>query len=235
MGGRPLALSSAWFRGDTTGVSAWGLRAEKAGGTLANLLLGVCFLIWLRRTRQPPVHLFYFAWLSMTINLLQGGGYLMVSPLAGFGDWKGFLAGLESPWAWRLGLTALGLAISFAALLTARRLLEPLLGREPHQRSRRALWLCWLPYLLVGGLIFSIAAAFNPGGRVYMLTSAAAHLGGTAWLCWLPAWTKQPGPNALEPPLTLPRHAGWLIAGGIAVIVCIFVLGPSIPLSRASP
>lgn len=232
VGGRPLGLSSAWFDGDLSGVSAWGVRAEKAGGTIVNLLLGIGFFAWLRSAKKPSGPVYYFLWLSMTVNLLQGGGYLMVSPLAGFGDWKDFIEGLDHRLAWKLGLTAVGLAISCAALFVAIRTVEPLLGRESRARAARARWLCWLPYVFAGGLVFSIAALFNPGGKIFVLTSAAAHIGGTAWLAWLPAWVKRPGEATSEEPLSLSRHVGWIVAGGIAMIVCIFVLGPSIGVTR---
>jgi hypothetical protein len=48
VGGRPVALSSAWFEGEYAGVSDWGRRAELAGGTLANLVLAAVFYLLLR-------------------------------------------------------------------------------------------------------------------------------------------------------------------------------------------
>ncbi len=235
MGGRPLGISSAWFDGDMTGVSAWGVRAEKAGGTLANLLFGLGFAAWLRAMRRPTGPLYYFVWLAMTVNLLQAGGYLMVSPLAGFGDWKEFIRGLAQPLLWRLVLTALGLVISGAALRFAVGTLEPLLGSWLEERRQRSRWLCWLPYGFAGALVFSVAALFNPGGKVFLLTSAAAHLGGTAWLAWLPAWIRPSQSAVPTTPLAIGRHHGWIAAGLVAVLVCIFVLGPAVYLPGARP
>lgn len=235
VGGRPLGLSSAWFDGDMTGLSAWAVRAEKAGGTLANLLCGLGLLAWLRTMRRPTAQLYYFVWLAMTVNLLQAGGYLMASPLLGFGDWKDFIAGLAPRFAWQLGLTALGVLISGAALSFGVRTLAPLLGGQLAERQRRARWLCVVPYVFAGALVFSIAALFNPGGKVFILTSAAAHLGGTAWLVWLPAWVKPAKATTPAEPLALSRHRGWLLAGLLAALVCIFVLGPAIYLPGARP
>ena len=180
VGGRPLALSSAWFDGDLTGVGLWGHRAEKAGGTLANLAVGLTLWGGLRAARPRSAHVYGFLWLAMTVNLLQAGGYLLVSPLGGFGDWKEFIVGLDAPLVWRLGLTATGLALSSLALAIARATVEPLLGRDPGERRRRVRALCWIPYLFVGGGVFSVAALLNPGGPVFFFTSAAAHLGGSA-------------------------------------------------------
>src|SRR5688500_2460445 len=66
-GGRPLGVSSAWFDGDITGMSDWGVRAEKAAGTIVNLVLGAGFFAWLRAAKKPSGHLYYFVWLSMTV------------------------------------------------------------------------------------------------------------------------------------------------------------------------
>jgi hypothetical protein len=233
VGGRPLALSSAWFDGDLAGVSPWGVRVVKAGGTVANLVVGLGLLGLLRSRRAWSGHWYYFVWLATVVNLFQGGGYLLVSPLANFGDWKGFILGLEPSIAWKLGLTAIGLAIYAATLFVAVRRLEPLLGRDAGRRKARARWLCWLPYGFAGAFVFSVAAALNPAGKIFMLTSAAAHLGGTAWLVWTPAWINAARPGTPDPALSLARHYGWLAAGGVALILCVFVLGPAIELGSS--
>ncbi len=229
VGGRPLALSSAWFEGDLEGVSAWGRRAELAGGTLANLVVGAVLMTLLRLRRPRSAQAYYFLWLAGVVNLFQGGGYLLSSPLLGFGDWSAFVGGLEPLGAWKLGLTLLGLLLYSATLWRGARTIVPLVAAAGVDARRLARRLCWLPYLFVGGLVFSLAAAFNPHGPSFVLTSALAHLGGCAWLVWLPEWLHAPeAPGArLEP---IGRQWGWLIAGGLAALVCVFVLGPSVSL-----
>ena len=96
-------------------------------------------------------------------------------------------------------------------------------SRAPVAGRRRA-------YLVVGGGVFSLAAAFNPHGPAFMLTSALAHLGGCAWLVWLPEWVRtdaQTG-DTLGP---LSRHRGFLVAGALAALVCVLVLGPGVSLA----
>ncbi len=221
VGGRPIALSSAWFQSDLTGVSAWGQRAESAGGTLANVLLGTSLMLWLRLRRPASAQAYYFVWLAAVVNLLQGGGYLLTSPFFGFGDWKAFLVDLEPQLAWKLALTGVGLAISCAALWLGVRTLAPLLptGADAKRVARQ---LTWLPYLVIGGGVFTLAAALNPLGPVFMFTTALAHLGGCAWLVWLPEWVR-PGkvPGALGAP---GPSRGWRVAGAIALL-CVFGLG----------
>jgi hypothetical protein len=228
VGGRPLALSSAWFDGDLAGVSSWGRRFVTAAGTLANLLVGLAALAALRRAPAASPHARFFLWLLAMANLFPAGGYLMVSPLAGFGDWRDFLQGLEPSLPWRLGLTLGGVALSAASLWAGVRNLEPLLGPEAADRKPRARWLCWLPYLFAGGLTFLLSAAFNPYGRVFVLTTAAAHLGGCAWLAWLPEWVHGARRDTPAAAPEIGRHRGWLLAGACAFAFVVFVLGPGI-------
>jgi hypothetical protein len=227
VGARPQALSSAWFLSDMSGVGPWGVRAVKAGGTVANLVLGGVLFLLVRSFRRPSPHLYYLAWLTMTVSLLKGGGYLMTSPFIGFGDWKEFIEGLEPALGYKIGFTLLGVALSFAALFAGIRTADPILGREGAERFRRAAWMCWLPYVVAGGVLFSVAALFNPGGPIFIATSAAAHLGGTAWLAWLPAWIGKDRPDAVFLG-EVSRHPGWIVAGVAAAAFCIFVLGPGI-------
>src|SRR5436305_6505585 len=71
-GGQPLVLSSVHF--ECSIENRW----ITAGGTIANFVQPViCFLV-MRASKQRPL-LRYFLWLSMTVNLLQGGGYFLFS------------------------------------------------------------------------------------------------------------------------------------------------------------
>lgn len=226
VGGRPIAVSSAWFDGDTTGLGPWASRVESAGGTVANLLLGSLLLGLLRARAPRTAHGYYLLWLTAIVNLFQGGGYLATSPLFGFGDWGAFLRGLEPVLPWKLGLTLLGCALYFSTLVLGARTLAPLVaGPESASIARR---LCYWPYFVIGGGVFALAAAFNPLGRVMVVSSVLAHLGGCAWLVWLPEWVRVPGATPGLGPLT--RHRGYLFAGALAFVICVFVLGPSIPL-----
>src|SRR6187431_2835225 len=88
VGGQAKAISSAWFDGDLAGVGPWGQRAVKAAGTVANLIVGSGAALALARLRPRSTHVHYALWLLAMANLFPGAGYLMVSPLGNFGDWK---------------------------------------------------------------------------------------------------------------------------------------------------
>lgn len=230
VGGKPIAISSAWWNGDYSGVGRWGRRGVNAGGTVANLLVGGGLVAVWPRIREigsaRPV-LVYFLWLLLVLNLMSGGGYMMVDPIGGFGDWTSFLEGLEPALPLRASIIAVGIAVSVFALLYGRRTIEPFLGVT--DRKRRLRILCWGPYF-IGGIAFPLSAAFNPEGRVFVITTALATLGGTAWLAWfLPFIADKPPNGASDERLGVPRSHGWMAAGLGALLFTLFVLGPSIP------
>ena len=160
-----------------------------AGGSVMNAAAaGILFLVG-RNARRTSPHLKYFAWLSMTVNLLDAAGYLAFSGIGGFGDWAIFIQGFSPQWAWRMGLSIAGVG---AYVLCARwSLLElrPLVGgsAQRHIVTRR---LCIPPYL-AGGTVECLAGAFNPQRWFLVVMSAAAPtFGGKSALIWGPEWLR---------------------------------------------
>jgi hypothetical protein len=60
----------------------------------------------------------------------------MALSLVRFGDIHGFVNGFEFEWVWRVGLTAVGLVLSFIIVIFAGRTLDEFLGQS--QRRARA-------------------------------------------------------------------------------------------------
>ncbi len=237
VGGKPLSVSSTFFNYDSgnSHLSPWEMRWINAGGTLANLLAGLVCLALLRLMRRASPSLRYVLWLAMSVNLFQAGGYLMASPIGNFGDWQAFMTGLEPQIAWRIGLIALGLLISFWALRVSSAELAPFLNRDKNEYNRRAAVLTLIPYL-AGSTVMCVAALFGPGGMQLVVISAmASSFGGTCWLVWAPwapSWARDPGVVYPERPLIVGRNLVLIVAGLLAAIVCIAILGPSVPLNR---
>jgi hypothetical protein len=212
-------------------LTPWESRAVSAAGTLANIALGVIALILLRRTRSQSANTQYFLWLLGHLNLFIGGGYMMALSFAPFGDWHDFTQGLNSPFAWKLGLTIAGVIVSVAALVHAGATLARFTGDEAPARSRRAVTLTIAPYL-VGGTVETIAALFNPvGWQLIFISAIAASFGGTFCLVWTPFWMRPlSGEEALRAAPLLPsRSLPWLTAGVIALLFLVFGLGPGLP------
>lgn len=83
--------------------------------------------------------------------------------------------------------------------------------------------------IAVGLVVYLIKNVVH--GYGFVLTTALATLGGTAWLAWfLPFVVDKPGASASELPLGIPRSKSWLVAGFTSALITVFVLGPSIPL-----
>jgi hypothetical protein len=226
------AVSSAWWSSDCSGLAdpEAAERLVKAGGTLANLVVaGVAAVLLgvLRRRPHPMGASAFCLWLLLVTNLLSGGGYLMVDPLLGFGDWTGFLETLELPWL-RWVLVGLGLALSVVGLVRGRQLLLPWLGVDPATRRRSSRTSCLLPYL-VGATIVPLSALLNPLGAAFAATSALSTFGGCAWMVWIAfdPLTKRPETRTGE----VQRSYGWIVAGLLSALFLFAVLGPGIRFS----
>jgi len=228
-GGRAVALSAIHFDGDIAGLSPAAGKWVAAGGTLANLALGLVAAAALRTSRGAPGPARFFLWLSMTVNLLQAAGYWLFSGLGRIGDWAVVIDGWTPQWAFRLGLAALGGAAYWAVVLLSLRELSPLLGTGPG-RLRRAISLTVVPYL-AGGILYVAAGLLNPvGARLVLISAAAASFGGTSGLAWMAQLLRNGRlfPPRHGPALRIARSVPWLVAGGAVTLLFVGVLGPGI-------
>jgi len=228
-GGRALELSAIHFDGDLGGLGPAAGKWVAAGGTLANLVLGLLAWVALRASRGAPGPARVFLWLSMTVNLLQAAGYWLFSGIGGIGDWAEVIGGWKPHWAFRLGLTALGGAAYWGIVLLSLRELSPVLGSGPG-RWRRGVPLTVIPYL-VGGILYVAAGLLNPVGPLLVLISAAAaSFGGTSGLAWMAQLLRNElrFPAHDGPALRIRRSAPWLAAGVAIALLFVRVLGPGI-------
>ena len=223
-GGRPLLISTVNM--DCSADN----RLVIAGGTLANVVAaGLFFLVG---TASP--HLKFFAWLSMTVNLLDAAGYLAFSGIGGFGDWAMFIQGFHPQWAWRVGLSIIGVAAYVLSVRFSLGELRPLVGSSG-QRYVVARRLSIPPYL-AGGMVLCVAAALNPQGWFLVVMAAAAPtFGGKSALVWGPEWLRgrsiAAGPDAEA--VTIPRSWGWIVAGVVIGVCFVVVLGPGVHFGSA--
>lgn len=223
-GGRPLLITAVNMDCSIDN------RFVTAGGSLMNAIAAALLFLLTRIIPRKHPHLKYFAWLSMTLNLLSPAGYLAFSGIGGFGDWAQFTQGFHPQWAWRTGLTIVGASLYMLFVYWSLLALRPLIGSDPRQRVTQAFRLTLIPYF-AGGTVECIAGAFNPQGWLLVALSAAAStFGSSSALLWAPDWLRgssiPPGPDAT--PMPIERSWPWIAAAVVTAVTFILVLGPGI-------
>lgn len=210
-------------------LSSFDARFIQAAGTAMNLVAGGLFCLLLKVNRRASPWTRFMLWLCMSYNLFQGGGYLLVSPLLGLGDWGQFLMNISTPLAWRIGLCALGAGITLLAARLALREFDAFIGGDT-LRMYRARLLTVIPYL-TAGVLSCLSGLRNRGGLdVVIGSSFAATFGGMAWLAFLSFYVKPLAQSATTGPAPMNRNQIWLCLGVAAVAVSFFILGPGIKL-----
>jgi hypothetical protein len=205
-----------------------------AGGSLMNAVSAVFFFFLTRITSRTRPHLKYFAWLSMTLNLLSPAGYLAFSGIGGFGDWAQFTQGFRPQWAWRMSMAVVGIGAYTLFVRWSLLALRPLIGSDSRERRLHAVRLTMLPYF-AGGIVECIAGALNPQGWLLVALSAAAStFGGSSALLWAPNWLRgssiPAGPDAS--PMPIPRNWPWIAGAAVIAVSFILILGPGIHLAH---
>jgi hypothetical protein len=173
-GGKPLLITAVSM--DCSDEN----RLVIAGGSIMNVLAAVVFFFLAHLAKSP--HWKYFLWLAMTVNLLSPGGYLAFSGIGGFGDWAMLMQGFNPQWAWRVGLTVVGIVAYALGVRFSLLELRPLISSDPRQRVVRAWRLTSVPYF-AGGIVECLAGAFNPQGWFLVAMSAAASTFGSTSAC----------------------------------------------------
>ena len=185
-----------------------------ANGTLVNLVFGAIFWLVLLKPRRYSPATRYFLVLCMAGNLFTSTGYFLFSGVANFGDWAAVIQGLQPHWMWQIGLVVLGVVTYYGSMLLVGAQLRPFAAR----------WrdLCWTPYFTDGTLAL-LGGLLNPLGWFYIVASALpSTLGANAGLLSLPFMLK---PSKKDEVGIISRDRAWMVAGAIASILFIIVLG----------
>jgi hypothetical protein len=226
-GAQPLVLSTVHF--ECSIDSRW----IAAGGTVVNLIVGTVCWVLLRRIRTPRLR--YFVWLTIVFNFLDGFGYFLYSGIANIGDWSYVIHDWQPPWAWRVGLTVVGLVLYYLTVLMSGRELGPLLPATGPERPSFIRRLTFLAYF-ANGVLLTVAGIFNPvGWKLVVISAMAASFGGTSGLLWMGSLIKAAPPSTLgsDAPV-IERSWAWIAAGVLVAALFILVLGPSLRLSIAA-
>ena len=205
-------------------------RWVSANGTLVNLVFGgIIWCLLLRPQRYRPAT-FYFLTMAMAGNLFTGTGYFLFSGVTNFGDWAAVIHGLQPYWMWRAGLIVLGAAAYYASMLLVAAQLKRF--RSVEENARRLRVLSWTPYF-TDGILAGVAGLLNPAGLFYVIASALpSTLGANAGLLSLPSIMRKWGVSEGRRVGPIERSLAWIVFGGVACLLFIFVLGRGITWSR---
>jgi hypothetical protein len=229
LGGKPLVLSSVHFECGEQAMSALALRGVAAAGTIVNFIIGALALV-VFKTANPlhKPHAAYFLWLFTTLNLLSGAGYFLFSGVGGVGDWADVARGAMPPLVWRPAMSVFGGALYFLLARQSAQWLRSLVGSG--ELAMRRSKLLTVPAYIAGGLLYCLSGLFNPVGPVLIaISAAAASFGGASGLLWLTEFLRR-GEHSAAPVAALDRSYVWIVAGCVASLIFVAILGPSIHL-----
>jgi len=201
-------------------------RFVAAAGTVANLMVGAASLVLLSRGAGRKSWA-YFLWLFAAFNLLNCG-YLLASAVLGDGDWAVVIGGLLPAWLWRGALGLAGAILYALSILWLAHSMRQLAARKVVTLSEMQR-LAWLSFL-AGGLILTVAAAFNPiSPRLILLSGVGASFGLNWGLLLIPGLVRAHVQNKAEAvSAPMPPSLPWL---GVALVfgaLFVAIFGPGI-------
>lgn len=226
LGGKPLVLSSVHFECGEQAMSALAIRGVAAAGTMVNFIAGALALVVFKTANSlHKPHAAYFLWLFTTLNLLSGAGYFLFSGVGGIGDWADVARGALPPLVWRPAMSIFGGALYFLLARQSAQWLRSLVGSGELLMRRSKL--LTVPAYIAGGLLYCLSGLFNPVSPVLIaISSAASSFGGASGLLWLTQFLRRGEHSAAA--AELDRSYAWIVAGCVASLIFVAVLGPSI-------
>jgi hypothetical protein len=215
-GAHRITISTAAYRSDNE--SLWAV----AAGVLVNLIVAALLWLFLLKPHRYKSATRYFLVLAMSMNLLNGTGYLFYSGVFDSGDMRQVIEGLQPVWLWRLGLVLIGYASYYGSMVALGAKLNPF--DDQKRRLFRLVWISYVSARVVAGL----AALFNRGGLWLVLISAS--LGSEFGLILLPRIMRD-WRHSDEPAKQIERSRRWIVIGIICSLTFIFLLAPGVTLS----
>ena len=95
IGAKIIQVTNTSLQYDPSGISLSAGRVIAAAGTLANVIVGILALWFLRTTSMKSANTRFFLWLFGHVNLFKGFGYLLIT-FAPIGDWHDVTEGLPA-------------------------------------------------------------------------------------------------------------------------------------------
>jgi hypothetical protein len=195
-------------------------------GPAANLISAFAFWVSLRLPGAKSDALRHFLWLSFGFNALVAAGYLVVGGATGFGDWPQILGFVRPAWVWHTGAVLVGATLYYFFLRVAAVEYVRLAGAAA-VTSRRIFRMAVVPAI---GAAFVAVAAEVAGERTQpleLLLALACTLGVGLSLTSIDLIVAKAEPGS-KPAACVGFSVGWVIAGLVASLLYVFVIGPGI-------
>jgi len=208
-------------------------RVIAASGALLNFAIGAVSLVMLRRSHQGSGTNRWLWWVLTFTNLAFGFGYFMFSGIGGTGDYARVIQDWNPAGLFRIGLAVIGTAgFGAVAWLATSQLGKIVGGQAEGDHVKRAVPLCAVTYLVFVVMVVA-AALLNAEG----VTGEPAVVGVIAAtfamspLFWIPHFLGAKFfIKEMRPSLVVERDVAVLVAAGIAFMIYVPLLGPSLPL-----
>lgn len=213
----------------TERIGWWGFRIVAVAGTFVNFFTGTLALILLGSKRITKSSIRYFLWLFASISIFQQAFWLAVMPFAGLGgDWTAFFIELEPSVVWKSGVTILGIVFLWIGVYLPLRLLKPFgeLGTIDYRGLVRKATI--IP-IIAAFIIQMLSVLLSPlsGPRHTTIVTIFSFIPFVLWLVIvnLIHWPRTSSTMEMIP---LNRSNTWLMAGFIAFILFVVVLGTGV-------
>ncbi|MGZ6068700.1 MAG: hypothetical protein ACXWUE_21670 [Polyangiales bacterium] len=190
-----------------------------AGGSVLNLSMAVA--AWFALQRAEGGALRWFLWVALAVNAFGPALYLVLSPLAGFGDWHEFALSFGRPMGLVVALSGSGALLGFVAWPLVRRQLSSLCAGDTRTARRRV-----LPIYVLGAIAFAASALLGPQRwEIFGFAMALGFVGFGPLAA--AALVPVPKTDAAQP-VRITRSWPWLATTGAFLLVFFAVLGPGI-------
>lgn len=229
VGARCTQLSSTDIRlaKDITEIPARTYNVILVAGSAANWALGLACFGLLRRWQAAGPGLRYFLWLSMCVNLFLPSGYMTGAAVIRYGDAYFLISNLPGQLFWRAAVVLAGAALCWLSFRLSLKELRRLTG-SGGRGARSVAWELVAPAYVAGGIITVVSALFSDlEFKWAQLQAAGGTFGLTALLLLLPLGISEAASSERHP-FALPRSTVWIVAGALAGLVFVGVLGPGI-------
>jgi hypothetical protein len=228
VGGTPVMLTTCYFSSSGS-ASRW----IPAAGGIANVVVGLLFVLALRFLGSSGPHLRYFLTLALAFNLLFAASYPAYSGIAAFGDWAAVISGLNPAWLWRVLLLVFSVISYYLSLQLIAVEMRPFCGSnapESLARLRRITVIPFLAALAAAGL----GGALNPAGWTVIFTAALPGAAAAFGLTQMDHFSRATAIDSSVPAGAITRSARWIIAAALVLTLFVGVLGAGIKFGQNS-